>query len=397
MVPERWDEIKDRLQAALELEPEQRDAYVNQVAATNPELRHELESLIASHEQAGTDFLNTSAAQAVALDNSGGRAVSVGRRIGPYQIIEEIGTGGMGEVYRAFRADDQYHKQVAIKLVRGGQDSAFVLNRFRNERQILAILDHPNIARLLDGGTTEEGVPYFAMELIEGNPIDEYCANHKLSISERLKLFLLVCSAVQYAHQRLIIHRDLKPGNILVTTESTPKLLDFGIAKLLDTDAIDGRFEPTLTMFRVLTPGYASPEQVKGEPITTASDVYVFYLVVMEFASAVIVALGCGLTLAIVGIGVGIEGDFALRRLPVFLWPRLALLLSKETEIELPGVGTSAIPLFASVPFSQLCTVEVRSNCRYPIELTETALNSFVPSAGALFQVIVPSDHVPFT
>ncbi len=283
MIPERWDEIKEKLNAVLALEPQQRVAYLNQVAEADPELRNELESLIASHDQAGADFLNTSAAHAVLeLGEGCAPAASIGRRIGPYQIIEEIGVGGMGEVYRAFRADDQYQKQVAIKFMRAGRDSGFVLSRFKNERQILATLDHPNIARLLDGGSAEDGVPYFVMELIAGQPIDEYCVNHKLSINERLKLFLQVCSAVQYAHQRLIIHRDLKPGNILVTTEGTPKLLDFGIAKLLDTDAIEGRFEPTLTLFRVLTPGYASPEQVKGEPITTASDVYSLGVVLYE-------------------------------------------------------------------------------------------------------------------
>src|ERR1700682_5772226 len=142
----------------------------------------------------------------------------------------------MGKVYRAFRADDQYRKQVALKVVRGGQDSGFVISRFKNERQILASLDHSNIARLLDGGTTEEGVPYFVMELIEGQPIDEYCDRHKLPTADRLRLFSEVCSAVQYAHQHLIIHRDIKPSNILVTAEGVPKLLDFGIAKVLHAE-----------------------------------------------------------------------------------------------------------------------------------------------------------------
>jgi eukaryotic-like serine/threonine-protein kinase len=204
----------------------------------------------------------------------------IGRRLGTYEIVEQIGEGGMGEVYRAIRADDQYHKQVAIKLVRASQNSDFVIRRFKNERQILATLDHPNIARLLDGGTTEEGIPYFVMELIEGQPITEYCDSRNLTIAERLKLFVAVCSAVQYAHQRLIVHRDIKPGNILVTREGTPKLLDFGIAKIVDTDS--GAGPATLTIFRALTPGYASPEQVKGEPITTVSDVYALGVVLYE-------------------------------------------------------------------------------------------------------------------
>src|SRR5882672_8090685 len=187
----------------------------------------------------------------------------------------------MGEVYRAVRADGQYTKEVAVKLVRGGFDSAFVQERFRNERQILASLDHSNIARLLDGGSTEDGVPYLVMELIEGTRIDEYCEQHRLSVNERLQLFLQVCDAVQFAHQHLIIHRDLKPGNILVTEEGVPKLLDFGIAKILEVQP-EGQGESTMTLFRLLTPQYASPEQVKGEPITTASDVYSLGVVLYE-------------------------------------------------------------------------------------------------------------------
>ncbi|HZU44854.1 MAG TPA: serine/threonine-protein kinase [Terriglobales bacterium] len=205
----------------------------------------------------------------------------IGQRVGAYEIVEQVGGGGMGEVYRAFRADDQFRKQVAIKLVRAGQGSEFIY-RFKNERQILASLDHPNIARLLDGGTTESGLPYFVMELVEGEPIDRYCNARKLTIAERLELFLPVCSAVQYAHQRLIIHRDIKPGNILVTPEGLPKLLDFGIAKILTSDAPSLEAAPTVTLVHVLTPGYASPEQVKGGEITTASDVYSLGVVLYE-------------------------------------------------------------------------------------------------------------------
>ena len=208
----------------------------------------------------------------------------VGRRIGPYQLVEEIGVGGMGEVYRAFRADDQYRQQVAIKLVRAGHDSSFVVSRFKNERQILAGIEHPNIARLLDGGTTEDGVPYFAMELIEGDPIDEYCARNRLSTTERLKLFLQVCSAVQYAHQRLIIHRDIKPGNILVTSDGVPAGYWISASPRFWRPMVPSLagFEATLTMFRALTPAYASPEQVRGEAITTASDVYSLGVVLHE-------------------------------------------------------------------------------------------------------------------
>ena len=298
MTPEQWQQIKDVLNRALELEPADRAGFLDRACSADSSIRKDVEALLAADDAAGTEFLNEPQAvelkiaakliDANMLDvNLDGvpaqsEAAWIGRRVGPYKIVEQIGLGGMGEVYRAFRADDQYKKQVAFKVVRGGQDSAFVVGRFKNERQILASLDHPNIARMHDGGTTEDGVPYFVMELIEGQPIDQYCAKHGLSVPERLNLFLQVCSAVQYAHQRLIIHRDIKPTNILVAPDGTPKLLDFGIAKILDSEAVEGGFEPTLTMFRVLTPGYASPEQVKGEPITTASDVYSLGVVLYE-------------------------------------------------------------------------------------------------------------------
>ncbi len=288
MTPERWQQIKGVLDQALDLAPSERAALLDRACSTDSSLRNEVEVLLAAEEEAGADFLNE--IRGLDLGTTPGLDASsttpshnwIGRRVGPYKIVEQIGAGGMGEVYRAFRADDQYKKQVALKVVRGGQDSAFVVSRFRNERQILASLDHPNIARLHDGGTTEDGVLYFVMELIEGQPIDQYCVRHEPSVPELLGIFLQVCSAVQYAHQRLIIHRDIKPGNILVATDGTPKLLDFGIAKILDTDADAGGLEPTLTVFRVLTPGYASPEQVKGEPITTASDVYSLGVVLYE-------------------------------------------------------------------------------------------------------------------
>nr|WP_298717310.1 serine/threonine-protein kinase [uncultured Steroidobacter sp.] len=198
----------------------------------------------------------------------------IGSRLGPYRLIELIGRGGMGEVYQAERADDHYHSRVAIKLVRVDHDASRVAWRFRSERQILAQLEHPNIARLIDGGATEEGVPYLVMELIAGQPIDVYCEQRQLSIEQRVRLFLQVCAAVSFAHQRLVVHRDLKPGNILVTAEGTVKLLDFGIAKLLETEPATAPSDMTATHVRVMTLEYASPEQVRGDPITTASDVY---------------------------------------------------------------------------------------------------------------------------
>jgi serine/threonine protein kinase len=270
MTPERFEQIGEILEKALSLESARREAYLDQACGEDSELRREVDSLVAAHEQAGSDFLNVPAFDASGTKENPERVpVRAGRRIGPYHIVEEIGHGGMGEVFSAGRADGQYEMKVAIKLVRGGYDTEFILERFRHERQILAGLDHPNIARLLDGGTTGDGIPYLVMELVEGAPIDSYCDAHKLTVTERLQLFRQVCSAVQYAHQHLVIHRDIKPGNILVTGDGAPKLLDFGIAKILD---VSGSTEATVV--RPMTPEYASPEQIRGEPITTATDVY---------------------------------------------------------------------------------------------------------------------------
>jgi non-specific serine/threonine protein kinase/serine/threonine-protein kinase len=268
MNPERWQQIRQVFEQAVAIESHQRSDFLDKACATDPELRREVESLLSYESRARGDFLKTPAIDLLepATRPSNGR---IGHRVGVYQILQQIGHGGMGEVYRAVRADGQYEKQVAIKFVRVGLDTAFILQRFRYERQILASLDHPNIARLYDGGTTEDGIPYLVMELIEGTPIDQYCEDHDLSLAERLQLFTQVCAAVQYAHQRLVIHRDIKPGNILVTAEGVPKLLDFGIAKIFDPSA-----GAETTLIRSMTPEYASPEQIRGEPITTATDVY---------------------------------------------------------------------------------------------------------------------------
>jgi tetratricopeptide (TPR) repeat protein len=188
----------------------------------------------------------------------------------------------MGAVYLAVRDDDQYQKRVALKLVKRGMDTADIVRRFRHERQILASLDHPNIAKLLDGGATPDGLPYFVMEYIEGEPITDYCDSHRLSTIERLRLFRTVCAAVQSAHRNLVVHRDIKPGNILVTAEGAPRLLDFGIAKLLNPEMGSLTIDPTATALRLMTPEYASPEQVRGELITTASDVYSLGVVLYE-------------------------------------------------------------------------------------------------------------------
>jgi eukaryotic-like serine/threonine-protein kinase len=282
MTPERWQQVKSVLAEALEELPANRSAYLDRSCAGDEDLRHEVELCLKHERELSPRFLNeTALPRAAANAFTAGAIPWVGRRIGVYKTIELIGVGGMGEVYRAFRADDQYRKEVALKVVRAGQDSGVILARFRNERQILASLEHPNIARLLDGGTTEEGAPYLVMELIEGQPIGQYCDAHKLTVSDRLSLFTQVCAAVQYAHQRLIIHRDIKPSNILVTQDGVPKLLDFGIAKVLGSD-LQSQATETLTAFRALTPGYASPEQIRGEPVTTASDVYSLGVVLYE-------------------------------------------------------------------------------------------------------------------
>jgi serine/threonine protein kinase/tetratricopeptide (TPR) repeat protein len=202
----------------------------------------------------------------------------VERRIGAYRILRELGHGGMGTVHLAARADDQYQKRVAIKVIRG-LDSAEVVRHFRRERQIVAGLDHPNIARLFDGGSTDDGLPYFVMEYVEGQPIDRFCDERRLSVEERLKLFQGVCAAVQYAHRNLVVHRDIKPHNILVTADGVPKLMDFGIAKLLNPEIAGEAVTGTDV---AMTPEYASPEQARGGPITTAADVYSLGVVLYE-------------------------------------------------------------------------------------------------------------------
>src|SRR5712692_6719494 len=271
MEPERWRQIEDAFQAALDCEPERRSAFLDAACGGDQSLREEVESLLASHEKAG--FTEAPAFQDAVRLLEKNHSLA-GKRIGPYRVIREIGHGGMGAVYLAARADEAFRKEVAIKLIKRGFDTASVIQRFRSERQILASLDHANITRLLDGGTSEDGLPYFVMEYIRGEPIDSYCNTHKLNTVERLRLFEQVCAAVHYAHQNLVIHRDIKPGNVLVTAEGVPRLLDFGIAKLLNPELSPETIGATMTAAHLMTPEYASPEQVRGETMTTASDVY---------------------------------------------------------------------------------------------------------------------------
>jgi Tol biopolymer transport system component/serine/threonine protein kinase len=280
VTPERWQQIKDVLDASLALKPEERAGYLAHACDGEPELLSEVQSLIDSYEK--SDMLDTPALEAGAqllADQIDGAAL--GSRIGAYELVELIGRGGMGTVYRAVRVDD-FRQEVAIKLVRRGFDSDFILRRFRNERQIMASLDHPHIARLLDGGSTADGLPYFVMEFIRGRPIDEFCDAERLATPERLELFRQVCSAVHYAHKKRVVHRDIKPANILITPDRQPKLLDFGIAKILGEDLALGTQDPTMTIMRLMTPEYASPEQIRGEAVTIASDVYSLGVVLYE-------------------------------------------------------------------------------------------------------------------
>ena len=276
-----WQKIKEIFNAAIELTGAGRAALLENIDA---DLRSEVEKLINSHERAG-DFIAEPALVEIGLAEQNETDLYVGKQIDSYQILRQIGAGGMGTVYLAAHGDQSFEKRVALKLIKRGMDTSAVLKRFMLERQILARLEHPNIANLLDGGSTFDGLPYFVMEYVDGLPITKFCDLHQFSIEERLKLFQAVCAAVSYAHQNLVVHRDLKPSNILVTADGTPKLLDFGIAKLLSPDWSLETAEATATMFRLMTPEYASPEQLRGLPMTTTSDVYSLGVVLYELLS----------------------------------------------------------------------------------------------------------------
>src|SRR5215469_12417263 len=261
---ERWQVLDDLFQRASEMDHSRRDDFVRSACGCDAELRKELEALLAAADKT-LGWLKKP------VDNAARELAFVGRRIGSYALLRPLGEGGMGRVFLAARADEQYQQFVAIKLMHADLwQSEIMLERFRAERQILANLNHPNIARLLDGGMTPEGTPYLVMEYVDGVPLDEYCCENKLSLNQKLELFLRICSAVEYAHKNLIVHRDIKPANVLVGEDGTPKLVDFGIAKLLDAE---GAAAAKATA-RLMTPEFASPEQLRGESITTATDVY---------------------------------------------------------------------------------------------------------------------------
>jgi serine/threonine protein kinase len=276
----RWQQIEAIFAEAVELPYEDARAYLDSQCSGDDDLRREVEVLLESDRKAqragrsvGDAVGHAAAAFAVQMQRDYS-ASQIGRRIGPYEIVREIGRGGMGSVYQAVRIDEQYIRSVAIKFIAQGSDTDDALARFKTERQILASLQHPNIAGLLDGGTTDDALPYIVMEYIEGQPLIDYCKSRNLTLHQRLDLFCSLCGAVHYAHQMLVIHRDIKPANVLVTEQGIPKLLDFGIAKLLTPDFVVGGANDTKTQLRRLTPQYASPEQVRGEALTTATDIY---------------------------------------------------------------------------------------------------------------------------
>lgn len=270
MTPERWQRLQTLFDVAVELPPEARAGLLADAGREDPSLRAELEAMLAADPESDTGLqaLISGSARTVARGGLG-----PGSQVGNYRVVREIAEGGMGAVYEAEREEGGFEQRVAVKIIGGGLVTNEARRRFLAERQILAGLRHPGIAQLLDGGATEDGTPYLVMEFIEGLPIDEYCDRERLGLRQRLELFTRVCDAVQYAHQKLIVHRDIKPSNILVTADGTPRLLDFGIAKLLGGDEAAPSTR-TLGGARMLTPEYASPEQVRGDAVTTASDVY---------------------------------------------------------------------------------------------------------------------------
>src|SRR6476620_5308651 len=274
-----WRRIEEVFLAALEKTEEQRAAFVETASGTDEALRDEVMAMLRSHEETG-DFLERPAYEqnAQLLTEQGG-ALKIGEQIADYRILSLLGEGGMGEVYLA--EDLSLGRKVAVKLVRPGFGGANLLRQFKREERILAALTHPNIARLYGGAVTPNGVPYFVMEFVEGERLDSFCDTRELGVRERLELFRKICAAVSYAHRHLVIHRDLKPANIRVGADGEPKLLDFGIAKLLDEENV-AIPEQTVTLGGAMTPDYASPEQLRGDPMTTATDVYSLGVILFE-------------------------------------------------------------------------------------------------------------------
>ncbi|MCA9297760.1 MAG: serine/threonine protein kinase, partial [Phycisphaerales bacterium] len=270
MTPEHFQAVEALFNHALEASGEERERLLGGAPA---EVASEVREMLAVHPHA-REFLDVPAPELEVLAPE-----FVGRQIGAYEIKEKIGVGGSGTVFRADRVDD-FRQRVAIKIIRSGLTSEEIVRRFKTERRVLANLQNEHIARLIDAGVTSEGLPYLVMEFVDGEPIDEYCRRARLSVEDRLKLFCDVCAGVHAAHRNLVVHRDLKPSNILVTSDGVVKLVDFGIAKILEPDA-----ERTVTEQRMLTPRYASPEQITGRAVTTASDIYSLGVILYELLS----------------------------------------------------------------------------------------------------------------
>ena len=276
MDAQRWRRISELFDEIVELPEASRGEALDRACATDPTLRDELTALLrrdAEAERDASTLLHAPGHVAVAWAEHGnpdsGDEIA-GLKIGRWRVLRELGRGGMGVVYLAERADGQFEQRAALKLIRTGDDSAGLRRRFLRERQILADLEHPNIARVLDGGIAEDGRPYFAMEYVDGEPLLQYVSARNCDARTRLKLFLEICEAVQFAHRRLVVHRDIKPSNVLVTSDGTVKLLDFGVATLLNPALSDD----TQTRMHAFTPAYAAPEQLRGGLVTTAADIY---------------------------------------------------------------------------------------------------------------------------
>jgi eukaryotic-like serine/threonine-protein kinase len=282
MTAEQWDKVQSLFETALELHGKERTTFLQNQCGDDDEMYREIISLLDADTNIHT-LLEGLAIDAVGLSYE---QHYIGKRIGPYRIKKHIGSGGMSHVFLAEREDGQFDQRVALKIIKPGMESDQIIRRFRSERQILSRLDHPNIARLHDGGITEDGAPYFTMEFVDGIPIDRYCNANRLSVEDRLELFITVCNAVQYAHTNLLVHRDLKPENILVSGDKKSpmvKLLDFGIARVLDDNG--GDVTITREGSRPMTPAYASPEQLRGGRITTSSDIYSLGVILYELLS----------------------------------------------------------------------------------------------------------------
>jgi len=277
---ERWRRLEELFHRAVDLGPAERDVLLDAECGSDAGLRAELERLVQRDDGQSDLFSRTESRARPDLEDP-----MLGRTLGAYRLTARLAAGGMGVVYRAERSDGLFQQEVAIKLIRAERATEWMLRRFEFERRTLAALEHPCIARLYDGGTTEDGSPYFVMELVRGEAIDRYCQRERLPVAARVRLFLQVCRAVQFAHQKLVVHCDIKPSNILIDERGVPRLLDFGIARLLEDGSDEARTAATRTIARVFTPEYASPEQLAGGPVTTSFDVYALGVVLYELAT----------------------------------------------------------------------------------------------------------------